>query len=330
LFANRTLLLLAIIVASLFPALSSAVELPGWFKQGFPNLEEELAKSRVAGRRLIVMFHQENCSYCQALVERNLSQRSIETFMREKFDVVAVDIWSDRAMTGIGGVRHTGKSLAASYGVQFTPTMLFMDEAGRVALRLNGYLAPPRFRAALEYAAQRKENKISFRDYLQPLQNAGSGSLIPEGFLQGDPVDLSRRGNGNRRPVAIFFEQGDCHDCEVLHAGVLARDEIRDLLSRFDAVQLDLWSSGPIVTPDGKRMSIREWGRKLDVRYAPTVVLLDAAGKEIIRADEHFKGFHAPTMLDYVGSGAYRTELNYQRYLAARAASKRKLSSETP
>lgn len=328
-FANRTSFLLAAIALSLLPAFSAAVEFPGWFKQGLPNLEKELAASRAANKRLVVIFHQEHCSYCQALVDRNLSQRSIESLMREKFDVVAVDIWSDRAMAGINGERHTEKSLAASYGVQFTPTMLFLDEEGKIALRLNGYLAPPRFRAALEYVAQRKEGEISFRDYLQPLQNAGSGSLPPENFLKSGLVDLSRRGSGNRRPIAIFFEQSDCQECEALHAGVLTRDEIRELLGKFDAVQLDLWSSDPIGTPQGKRMSVREWGKKLDIRYAPTVVLMDATGKEIIRADEHFKGFHAPTMLDYVSSGAYRTEPNYQRYLAARAARKRKLSLES-
>lgn len=328
-FADRILLFLAVSIAALFPVFATAVSFPAWFMQGSLNLDEQLATSRAAGKRLIVVFHQEHCSYCQALVDRNLSQRSIETFMREKFDVVAVDIWGEREVTGMGGGKHTEKSLAASHGVQFTPTMIFFDEAGKVALRLNGYLAPTRFRAALEYVAQHKENEISFRDYLQP-RHAGGGSLLPEDFLQSGPIDFSRRQGGNKRPIAVFFEQGDCLDCETMHAGVLTRDEIRELLGKFNAVQLDLWSTDSIVTPEGVRMTVREWGRKLDVRYAPTVVLLDAAGREIIRADEHFKGFHAPTMLDYVGSGAYKTEPNYQRYLQWRAASKRKLSPATP
>lgn len=322
-FANRTLLLIAVIVSSLFPAFATAVEFPGWFKQSFLNLEEEVAEARAANKRLIVIFHQEHCSYCQALVDRNLSQRSIETLMREKFNVLALDIWGDRPVTGIGGGKHSEKSLAASYGVQFTPTLMFFDEGGNVALRLNGYLAPQRFRAALEYVAQHKEGEISFREYLQPLEKASAGLLLHEDFLHSGPVDLSRRGKGNKRPIAIFFEQGDCRDCETLHTDVLARGEIRKLLSKFDAIQLDLWSSDQIVTPQGKRMTIREWGKKLDVRYAPTVVLMDGVGNEIIRADELFKGFHAPTMLDYVGSGAYKTKPNYQRYLLSRAVSMR-------
>ncbi len=70
------------------------------------------------------------------------------------------------------------KALGRELRVQFTPTLLFLDEQGVVALRLNGYLA-----SALDYVASgayRKEP--SFQRYLQARAERLRG--------RGETVDL--------------------------------------------------------------------------------------------------------------------------------------------
>jgi thioredoxin-related protein len=60
--------------------------------------------------------------------------------------------------------------------------------------------------------------------------------------------------------------------------------------------------------------------RELDVQYAPTLVLFDGQGREAFRTEAYLRSFHVQSALDYVASGAYREQPNFQRYLQGRAA----------
>lgn len=298
-----------------------ATEYPTWFKQSFLDFKEDIAEARAAGKRLMIIFHQDNCPYCNILVERNLSQKAIETAVRERFDVVALNMWGDREVTGLDGKTYTEKSFAAANKVQFTPTILFFDESGQMILRLNGYLPPARFKAALDYVGQRQEKNLSFRDYAAAHEPAPArGSLHQEDFFRPAPYDLSRKANPKGRPIAVFFEQKDCPACDELHGKVLPDAATRQEIGKFHAIQLDMWSSQPVTLPDGRRTTAREWAKSLDVKYAPSLVLFDADGREVIRAEAFFKVFHVQGIFSYVESGAYKQEPNFQRYLEAKAS----------
>jgi len=252
------------------------------------------------------------------LVERNLSQRGIVDTLKTKFDVIAINMWGDREVTGLDGKTHTEKNFAAALKVQFTPTLMFFDEAGNTILRLNGYVPPARMQAALDWVSGKHEKKQEFRDFVaaREVPAKGSGALIGQPFFK-KTADLRRKGKA--KPLAVFFEQKDCPDCEVLHRRVLADPELRAELGRFDNVQLDMWSNDTITTPDGKRLPVREWARQLGVNYAPGIVIFDTGGKEAIRWESSFRVFHTLGMLTYTSTGEYRKEPSFQRYLSAKA-----------
>jgi thioredoxin-related protein len=294
-------------------------EYPAWFKDSFLDLREDIKEAQTAGKRVLLVFTQNGCPYCNLLVERNLSQRGIEDTLKAKFDVIAVNLWGDREVTGLDGKPYTEKTYSAALKVQFTPTLIFFDEAGSTILRLNGYVPPNRFQAALDWVAGKQEKQQEVRDFVAAREAPGqaAGALIGEPFFK-KASDL-RRKNKVARPLAIFFEQKDCPDCEVLHRRVLADPELRAELGKFDNVQLDMWSNDLITTPDGKRLPVREWAKQLDVNYAPGIVLFDVKGKEVIRWESSFRVFHTLGMFDYTASGAYRKEPSFQRFLSARA-----------
>lgn len=293
---------------------------PEWFKESFLELEADVDEAARADRRILLFFHQDGCPYCNLLVERNLAQKDIEEHLRRHFDVIALNMWGDREVVSVDGETYTEKTFARALEVQFTPTLLFMDEDGRVALRINGYYPPREFRAALDYVVERKYEKTTFRDHLASLTPAtGSGELNPEPFFASPPYVLSRGGSPAQRPLAVFFEQRQCPNCDRLHEQVLTDPRTRDLVEQFESVQLDMWSDTPVITPDNERTTAREWAKALGVAYAPTIVLFDRHGEEVIRTDSYFKIFHTQSVLDYVRSGAYRTQPSFQRYISARA-----------
>lgn len=292
-------------------------EYPSWFKASFLNLGDDIAEARSRNKRVMLLFTQDGCPYCHALVERNLSQKDIETYLRKHFDVIAINMWGDREVEGLDNRSMTEKQFAASLKVQFTPTILFLDEAGQTVLRLNGYIPPTRFMTALEFAAQGTKDS-NYLDYVAAHQPPATGSeLIGESFFKKPPFNLVRKGKA--RPIAVFFEQRDCPACAELHDRILSDKQTRAIIAGFDAIQLNMWSDTPLTTPQGKATTARAWARALDIKYAPSIVLFDAKGKEIIRSEAYFKLFHTQGILTYVLSGAYEKEPSFQRYLSAKA-----------
>ena len=68
--------------------------------------------------------------------------------------------WGDGEWTALAGKPTTEKEFAKALRVQFTPTLLMLDEKGGTALRLNGYIPPHQFHAALDYAAALDADQI--------------------------------------------------------------------------------------------------------------------------------------------------------------------------
>ncbi len=290
-------------------------EYPDWFKESFLELGDDVAEAAETNRRVLILFHQDGCPYCNLLVERNLAQRDIEATMRRNFEVIAINIWGDREVLTVKGATYTEKEFAAALKVQFTPTLVFMDEQGRSVLRLNGYLPPERFRLALDYVAGRKEQEISYREFLTVnAPPASAGELNAQPFFASGPIDLTAL----ERPVAVFFEQKQCPDCDLLHRRVLSAADTRAILRSFHCVQLDMWSTTPLVTPAGDKTGARDWAAALEVKHAPTLVLFDRRGTEIIRSEAFFKIFHIQGILEYVRSEGYKDQPSFQRWLSAR------------
>lgn len=292
-------------------------EIPGWFKHSFLVLPEDATDAARDGKRLLVYFGQEGCPYCAALFNANFSQPHIVDYTRKHFDAIAIDIWGNREVTDFSGKAMPEKEFAAGLKVRFTPTILFFDEKGETVLRINGYYPPHQFLAGLQYVAEKQEGRMTFPEYLaRRSPPPAKGALHADAFFAKPPYDLSKPAGG--KPVAVFFEQEDCAGCDTLHRDVLSQSATRMQLRRFHVVQLDRWSDTPVVTPAGRKTTARRWADELDVAYVPSAVLFDG-GKEAIRIEAFLKGFHVQSVLDYVASGAYKTQPELQRFIRSRA-----------
>ncbi len=299
-------------------------EYPDWFKESFLELKADVEEAAETDRRVILMFHQDGCPYCNALVERNLSQKDIETTLRTHFHVIAINMWGDREVVTVDGRTFTEKQFAQAMKVQFTPTLIFLDQDGRQALRLNGYLSPARFRVALNYVTQGRNKTQSFRDYAAARQGTSERtgrSLNGQPFFQTGAVDL--RDLPDHQAIALFFEQRDCPMCDQLHRGPLQDAEVRRTAQQLRCFQLDMWSDQPVVLADGTPTTARDLAVKLDVKYAPTIVLLDSQGQEIVRNEAEFKRFHTNGIFEYARSGDYQAQPSFQRWLEGRAEHRR-------
>lgn len=293
-------------------------EQPAWFANSFLDIREDVREAAADDRRVLLYFYQDGCPYCKKLLNTNFALKETETRVRESFSVIAINMWGDREVTGLDGEQTTEKAFAKSLRVMFTPTLLFLDEGGRVVLRVNGYYPPHKFNAAMEYGSMNDGVEPDFRTWYTALSPRPSRGVLHRQHATLPPdSDLAARPGG--RPLLVMFEQKDCAPCDELHLDILERPESRAQLARFDVVVLDMWSEDPVRRPDGVTGSEADWARELKVQYAPSLLFFDAAGKEVFRTEAWLRSFHIQSVMDYVASGAYREQPSFQRFIAARA-----------
>ncbi len=291
--------------------LAEPMDHPSWFKDSFLDLGADLKEAVGAGKQgLIVYFGQRRCAYCQKLLKVNFGLEGIAEYTRAHFDVVAIDVWGVAEVTDIQGRTLIERDYADQLDTVFTPSLLFYNAEGELALRLRGYYPPYQFRAALEYVADAHYRRESFRDYLARGDNRmvfDAQDLNAETFFASPPYNLDRR-VPSERSLAVFFEQGDCHACDVLHGQSLRDSEIYRNFEDIDSAQIDMWSDTPVVTPAGERTTARDWAAQLGLFYAPSILFFDEYGKEILRVDSVVAFNRLRHVLTYIRTKAYLEE----------------------
>jgi thioredoxin-related protein len=297
-----------------------AIDLPKWFSLSLLDFREDVKEAAAQGKRVAVYFGQDGCPYCKRLMDANFSQRDIVEATRKRFNVVALNLWGDRETKWIDGEARTEKALGAMLRVQFTPTLLFLDESGEVVMRLNGYQPPARFRAALEHASAAKPGGESFAEYLQrkPVKEA-SLSPAEAGLLRDPPLRVWRR---REVPTLFVFESRDCEPCAELHAA-LRSPEVRALAKSLDAARIDAFGARAVTLASGTTLTEAQFARSLGIAFTPALVFLGDEGREVFRVEGYLRPFHLASALDYVASGDYKREPSFQRFIQARAERER-------
>jgi thioredoxin-related protein len=202
--------------------------------------------------------------------------------------------------------------------VQFTPTLLLLDEKGNIIARINGYYPPHRFSAALDYSVQRLEGKRSFAEHMKAVPQTGaSATLNEQPFFMKPPLNLARKPGD--KPLAVLFESRHCAPCDELHQEGFKRKETLAAISRLDVARFSLSGREALITPDGRSTNAEAWSRELGIGYTPSVVFFDDTGREVFRLEAYVRPFHFTSSFEYVASGAFRKEPEFQRFLQNKA-----------
>lgn len=305
--------------------LAEPLEYPVWFKLSFLDLPADLKEAVQRGKRgLIVYFGQKHCPYCQKLLEVNFAMPDVASYTQRHFDVVPINIWGHTEVTDLAGVKLVERDFAVREQTNFTPTLLFFDAQGKLALKLRGYYPPYQLRAALEYVADAHYRRESFKAFLEradPTLVFEPGELIAEDFFLAPPYQLDRSQLAAPFPLLVIFEQGNCHGCEVLHKSTLKDPFIQEQLQFMEAVQLDRGADTPVVTPTGERTTARAWADKLGLFYFPTLIFFDEQGQEVIRVDSLARIFRLRGVFNFVLDKGYQQQPSFQLWQRQQAQS---------
>ncbi len=148
-----------------------------WFLESLLDLNDDLKEAADKSKRLAIMWELKGCPYCKKIHEINLADPSIEGFIKDRFEVLQLNIIGAREVTDFDGQRLPEKEFAKKYGVRFTPTFQFFPEtaeglagkkpAEREVARWQGYLEPRPFAAMFRFVADKAYEKSSLGDFLK-------------------------------------------------------------------------------------------------------------------------------------------------------------------
>lgn len=99
-----------------------------WFAITFRDIAEDIESARQQNKRLVLIFEQRGCIYCQELHEKVLSEPDVRDYLQQHFMVVQYNIYGDEEVTDLDGELLTEKTVSRKWGLLFTPTIMFMPE----------------------------------------------------------------------------------------------------------------------------------------------------------------------------------------------------------
>ncbi|MBW9260971.1 MAG: thioredoxin fold domain-containing protein [Candidatus Thiodiazotropha sp. (ex. Lucinisca nassula)] len=284
---------------------------PDWFKESFLEIADDVDEASESGKHVLLFFQLNGCPYCDRMLSEIFETDPLMSYIQEHFDVIAINVRGDREIAYNEELSTTEKKLSEQLNVWATPGIIFLDTNNKPVVRVDGYRSPDRFKHILHYVADKiyKEQKLA--TYLHQQLKDNIYSLRPNALFS-DFTDLSRISG----PLAVIFEDSQCHDCDEFHEHTLADEAVIKELKQFTILRLDASSKAPLVDVNGNTTTPAEWARQLQMTYRPGVTLF-ADGKLLRRYDSLLFRHHFKEGFRWISSGSYKSE-DYPTYSARR------------
>jgi thioredoxin-related protein len=147
-----------------------------WFLDSFLELADDLKSAVASGKQLAIIWEQAGCPYCRATHQINFAQKVIETYIRDHFEVLELNLHGSRIVTDFDGERLGERQLAGKYGVRGTPIIQFFSNTDDLAHkaprerevnRIQGYMPPRGFLLMFAFVGERAYERGTLRDYLR-------------------------------------------------------------------------------------------------------------------------------------------------------------------
>jgi len=140
-----------------------------WFLESFLELADDLAAAAGKNKRFAIIWGLRGCPYCRQTHLVNFAQPEIESFIKDRFEILQLNIIGSREVTDFDGEKLSEKAFARKYGVRSVPTFQFFPDsvAGlaakppreREVARAQGYIDPRPFLGLFRFVAERDYEK---------------------------------------------------------------------------------------------------------------------------------------------------------------------------
>ncbi len=143
-------------------------------------------------------------------------------------------------------------------------------------------------------------------------------SWFAESFL--DIAEDVEEASDEDKKVLLFFHLAGCPYCDaMLKQNFVEGDNADFIQENFVTIAVNIKGDREITMPDGEAMSEKDLAQLLGVKYTPTIVFLDAKGKQIFRTN----GYRNPTLFGHTVSYVAKNQVGQQtlnQFIASQSA----------
>ncbi len=296
-------------------------EFPQWFVDDpFLDLTEFQDQAESESKKgLMVLYTTKGCSYCAKFIHNSLGNKDISEKVKKGFNSVGLEIFDDVGMIDPTGATLSVKAFAKKEGVEFAPTLLFYDNAGKRIVRQTGYQSPERFVQLLDFVTQAHYKKQSLQQYFAALSTASptksSYKLKVDTLFDEPPYRLNRSHFAASEPLVVIFEKPACAECETFHSDVLADTEVRKNLKDFEVVRLDATDKTTnVLMPNGKHVSPARWYQQTQFSRLPALLFFDEKGNKVLSSDALVMQGRMMNSIGFMQEKAYLKGWTYQQF----------------
>jgi thioredoxin-related protein len=159
-------LLLAFLLFVALPA-RGAEAWEAFFDPFLGDLRAELEEAKRSGRKgAFVMYHFDDCPYCQRMKAEVLSRPEVQQAYRRDFVTLAIDTRGAQPITGLDARVLPENAFAREQKIRGTPTFDFYAPDGeRLYRHVGGLFDPAEFLLLGRYVASGAHRALTFSEY---------------------------------------------------------------------------------------------------------------------------------------------------------------------
>ncbi|MEJ6660122.1 MAG: thioredoxin fold domain-containing protein [Candidatus Thioglobus sp.] len=276
-------------------------ELPEWFKDSFLDIAEDVEEAKDKNKHLMLYMHLTGCPYCYKMVEEGFKNNANTQIIKDNFDVVAINIRGNKEVILNEDLTMSEEEVRNYYKVNFTPTIVFLDQNNKLVYKVNGYRSVESFKNILNFVKNRAYQHTTLAEFTSQQNRIKQYQFKDHSAFQ-EITDLSIKRD---KPLLVMFEDQYCVLCNKLHDGHLKNPEILKELDLFDVVRFNAESNQAIIDVNGNKTTPSAYARELRLNYRPGIVMFDQ-GVEVMRIDALLYSYHFAGHLRYIGERHYK------------------------
>ncbi len=129
------------------------------------SFNDGMATARAEHKMVMVDVYTDWCVWCKKLDKEVYPDPRVSSAIASQFVPIKVNAESGSTIE-FNGVRMTEEQFARQAGVTGYPTVLFLDDQGKVVTTLPGFLPADRFVRVLQYVSEHRYREQSLDDFL--------------------------------------------------------------------------------------------------------------------------------------------------------------------
>ena len=186
------------------------------------------------------------------------------------------------------------------------------------------------------------DNAYSKNQILLPEIEPGEDGMYHQPWFFDSFLNLSEdilESTKSKKRLVIIFEQRGCPYCKEMHYVNLRRPKIVAYIKKhFNVIRMDLWGSREVTDFDGTKLAEKKFARKYGIQFTPTMLFFPESptglkdkhprDRDVFRIFGYWKPFHFLNTFVYIKTNGYKSQPNFQRWLAAHAEELRAAGQE--